>query len=72
MISEEALEAAAKAYYPYFWRPARPIEKYDTEPDWIKEECRRYVRPILEAAAPYMNPSMADKPYKQNENGNGE
>lgn len=54
MVSKEAIEAAAKAYYPNFWKPAEPIENYDNEPEFIKEKVRSFVIPILEAAAPYM------------------
>lgn len=56
MIPEEALEAAAKAYYPDFWKPSEPIENYDKEPEFIKEKVRNFVRPILEATIPYLVP----------------
>lgn len=54
MIPAAALEAAAKAYYPHFWKPSEPVENYDKEPEFIKEKVRNFVRPILEAAAPEM------------------
>jgi hypothetical protein len=54
VISEEAVEAAAKAYYPRFWSIPKSIEHWDEEPESIKATVRNIVRPILEAAAPEM------------------
>lgn len=60
MITDEALEAAAKAYYPHFWKPSEPVENYANEPDFIKEKVRNFVRPILEAASPHMSDEIGE------------
>lgn len=60
MITDEALEAAAKAYYPHFWKPSEPVENYANEPDFIKEKVRNFVRPILEAASSHMVPELGE------------
>lgn len=54
MISDKALDAAARVVYATCEDEPELPENYDGEPDVVKDHYRSLAQPILEAAAPYM------------------